>query len=137
MQLAKWLRLALDAAKSRGMTEAKVIELSGVSADRVYAYLRGEGGTAKAETIIALAKAAEVPIPRIGRSLDYSDAAVGSPPVLALLRDAAAAIDVATGLLEREEASRAAALADVEANRLAAATEAKTKTSDDEDSKAS
>ena len=100
--------------------------MAGISGDTLYSYLRGEGQNAKVETILAIARAAGVPEPAIERSLNFSGASVGAPPMLVLLREAGAAIEAATRLLGAEEATRPAVpLTDAEASRLAAAREAK------------
>ena len=88
------------------MTKESLAMAAGMSSNTLYEYLRGDGVNAEVEKIMALADAAGVARPAIDRSLRFSAAAVGSPPALALLREAGAAIGAATRLLEAENARR-------------------------------
>jgi transcriptional regulator with XRE-family HTH domain len=106
LEVARWLRLALDSARTRGLNQGDVAREAGVSQDTLYRLLRGEGAKATEETIRSLARAAGVPVPAIERSLSFSDGAVGAPMGLALVRDAKASIEALERLLEREEQIR-------------------------------
>jgi transcriptional regulator with XRE-family HTH domain len=105
-QLATWTRLALDAAKRQGINQGDVARKAGISGDTLYAYLRGAGENAKEENILALAAAAGVAAPVIERTLRFSGATVGGPPIIGLLREAVASVEAATKILEDEEKKR-------------------------------